>query len=124
MTSLILFPPASPVKFFSLPGSTMNIGEGAFMSCINLITITIPNDSVQQISQNAFEGCRNLKLITIPSCVLSVGRDAFKDCEHLSCGCEIENRNKQFITELITSSKLPRRCTYDCSSLCSAFVVL
>ncbi|EAY01039.1 surface antigen BspA-like [Trichomonas vaginalis G3] len=101
MTTLILFPPASPVKYFALPGSTMNIGKGAFMSCINLITITIPSDSVQRISQNAFEGCRNLKLINIPKCVLSVGRDAFKDCDQLSCGCEIENRSKLFISELI-----------------------
>ncbi|EAX99870.1 surface antigen BspA-like [Trichomonas vaginalis G3] len=100
MTSLILFPPASPVKFFSLPGSTTNIGEGAFMSCINLVSIMIPSDSVIEISQNAFEGC-----------------------DHLSCGCEIENQSKTFLTTLISISKLPSRCTHDCLSLCSIKII-
>ncbi|EAX97656.1 surface antigen BspA-like [Trichomonas vaginalis G3] len=119
LSSLILFPPASDVKFFSLPGTTTNIGEGAFMSCINLLSIMIPSNSVQQISQNAFEGCRNLKMINIPICVKIIGQDAFKDCDQLSCGCQIENRNKTFLFELIEKSKLPRRCIKNCEELCS-----
>ena len=119
MTSLILFPPASKVKFFSLPGSTKTIGEGAFMSCVNLLIVMIPSGSVSTILQSAFEGCSNLKMINIPSSVIEVGDDAFKSCDHLSCECEIENRSKIFLNQLINHCKLPKRCIYDCESLYS-----
>lgn len=116
-TSLILFPPASQVKFFSLPGSTVTISEGAFMSCVNLVSIFIPSNSVANISKSTFDGCINLKMINIPASVIDVGEDAFKGCNQLSCGCLIENKNKTYIDSLITFSKLPQLSTKPCSNM-------
>lgn len=122
MTSLILFPPASKVKFFFLPGSTNTIREGAFMSCVNLISVMIPSGSVATISRSAFEGCTNLKVINIPLSVSEIGEDAFKDCDHLSCDCQIENRSKIYLQQLVGIGKLPKKCIYACEALYSCRV--
>ena len=65
LDSLVLFPPASEVTSFSLPGDTRFINEGAFLSCTNLVSIFIPSDSISYISTSAFESCSSLSLIHI-----------------------------------------------------------
>lgn len=114
MTTLILFPPASSIKYFSLPGTTRTINEGAFMSCTNIISIFIPSNSVTIISNNAFEGCVNLRQVNIPASVQTVGQNVFLNCKSLTCGLEIESSNKEFISSLISSSKLPKTCILPC----------
>lgn len=116
-TSLILFPPAAPIKFFSLPSGTKTITEGAFMSCINLVSILIPTNGISRISNNAFEGCSNLRWINIPISVTFVGSDAFLGCTNLRCGLEIENRSKSFLISLVSNSKLDSVCLNDCLGL-------
>ena len=59
-----------------------NIGEFAFNSCDNLISITIPN-SVTSIGAGAFYGCRALPSFTIPNNVTSIERETFHDCTSL-----------------------------------------
>ena len=53
-----------------------SIGEGAFMSCSSLTSITIP-EGVTSIGGYAFAICSSLTSITIPESVTSIGKDAF-----------------------------------------------
>jgi len=46
-------------------GSVTSIGTHAFINCIDLTTITVP-DSITSIKGGAFLGCSNLESITIP----------------------------------------------------------
>ena len=55
------------------------IGKSAFVDCIGLTSITIP-DNVTSIGYRAFEGCTSLTNITIPDSVTSIGGLAFVDC--------------------------------------------
>ncbi|EAX92799.1 surface antigen BspA-like [Trichomonas vaginalis G3] len=116
-TSLILFPPASSISFFSLPPTTQIISEGAFMSCFNLVSIFIPSNSLSLISNNAFEGCSSLSWINIPICVSDIGEDAFIGCTSLRCGLEIENKNREFLKNIVDVSKLDPQCLHDCASV-------
>lgn len=116
-TSLILFPPASPVKYFALPSKTRNINEGAFMGCKNLIFVFIPSNSVKRISSNAFEGCTCLKMINIPLSVSYIGENVFYGCTSLKCGIEVENKTKSFRETLVNIAKLDVKSMRECLGL-------
>lgn len=116
-TSLILFPPASTVKYFSFPSDTRTINEGAFMSCKNIVSLFIPTNSISRISRSAFENCVNLKWINIPLSVIYIGEDVFLGCRMISCGIEIENKTKEFRENLIKSCKLDSIALKECRGL-------
>ena len=59
--------------------SVTGIGNNAFYSCNNLVSVTIPN-SVTSIGDNAFYFCTNLVSVTIPNSVTSIGDNAFFYC--------------------------------------------
>ena len=59
------------------------IGEAAFLGCISLTSIVIP-DSVTSIDGFAFEGCSSLTSIVIPDSVTSIGDGAFEYCGSLT----------------------------------------
>ena len=59
--------------------SVTSIGDWAFVGCIGLNSITIPN-SVTSIGDHAFESCSSLTSITIPNSVTSIGDYAFSYC--------------------------------------------
>ena len=59
------------------------IGDSAFMDCINLRTVNIP-DSVTTINYRAFIWCSSLASIVIPDSVITIGEEAFKWCEGLT----------------------------------------
>ena len=56
--------------------SVTSIGNEAFLYCLSLTSITIPN-SVTSIGSYAFRDCSSLTSITIPNSVTSIGEDAF-----------------------------------------------
>ena len=63
--------------------SVTSIGDGAFMRCSSLTSITIPN-SVTSIGGSAFYGCSSLTSITIGNSVTSIESGAFESCSSLT----------------------------------------
>ena len=59
------------------------IGNGAFVHCEGLTSLTIPN-SVTHIFGGTFAYCVNLVSLTIGNSVTSIGRDAFAHCYRLT----------------------------------------
>ena len=107
-----------------------SIGNGAFLGCKGLTSITIPN-SVTSIGYETFWGCKGLTSITIPNSVTSIGEFAFYGCSNLT-SVEIPN-SVTSIGELafgacysLTSIAIPNSVTsiggrafFNCSSLTS-----
>ncbi len=67
----------------SIPNSVTFLGGGAFAFCSDLTSVTIPN-SVTSIGDSAFNGCSGLSSVTIGNSVTSIGDSAFKDCSGLT----------------------------------------
>ena len=60
-----------------------SIGEGAFMMCPDLTSVTIP-ETVTKIGQMAFLGCTSLTSVSIPNSVTEIGLWAFGGCSGLT----------------------------------------
>jgi hypothetical protein len=77
-----------PIGAVIIPG-TMNglpvtsIGEGAFMLCPSLTSVTI-SSNVTSIGADAFFECTSLTGLMIPGSVTSIGATAFYDCADLT----------------------------------------
>ena len=112
--NIVVFPPASSIKYFSVPSTIKTIGANAFYKCINIQSIQIQDESVTEISSGAFEDCINLIYINIPKCIKTVGVNAFKNCKNLRCGLLIENTSLSFINRLKNDAKIPSRCFKKC----------
>jgi hypothetical protein len=56
-----------------------NIGEGAFLGCINLKSVKLPV-GLCEIGASAFESCTSLQSITIPKTVQEIDSKAFANC--------------------------------------------
>ena len=61
----------------------VKIGASAFINCISLTTLTIPN-SVFSIEDSAFSGCVGLTSVSIGNSVTSIGKHAFYGCSSLT----------------------------------------
>jgi hypothetical protein len=70
------------LRSVTIPGSVLSIAEYAFDYCPNLTNVTISGD-VDSIGQGAFQYCNSLTSITIPGSVTSIGFDAFYRCVNL-----------------------------------------
>lgn len=117
MTKMYIYPPASPSKFFALSESVTFIAETAFIGCINLESVLIPDNSVETIGSRAFEGCINLRNINIPICVKQVGEGAFHGCSRLLCGSvNFQNKTTSFFNQLRLSG-LSKQSLYECANI-------
>ena len=67
------------VTYMNRTRKVTSIGRKAFLSCIRLTSVTIPN-SVTSIGDEAFMECLGLTSVTIPNSVTSIGDAAFMDC--------------------------------------------
>ncbi|MBQ6830670.1 MAG: leucine-rich repeat domain-containing protein, partial [Clostridia bacterium] len=68
----------------TLEGSPVTtIEEGAFLNCIGLTSVTIPN-SVTTIRASAFSGCTGLTKVTMTDGLEVIGDQAFYACESLT----------------------------------------
>jgi hypothetical protein len=75
--------PAGKSETYTIPSSVITIGDGAFYSCNNLISVTIPS-SATTIGDGAFYSCKNLVSVTIPSSITTIGNYAFYWCHNLT----------------------------------------
>ncbi|RYD29691.1 MAG: leucine-rich repeat domain-containing protein, partial [Verrucomicrobiaceae bacterium] len=81
MTTLIKCPEAKQGSY-TIPGGITNIGDYAFLLCIQMTAITIP-DNVTSIGTSAFSGCASLVEVSIPAKVSSIRDKAFHACGSL-----------------------------------------
>lgn len=61
----------------------MGIGDGAFMDCMSLKSVTMP-ETIEVIAGNAFKNCMSLTSITIPNKVKSIEPNTFQGCSGLT----------------------------------------
>ena len=71
---------------YSIPNSVTTIGEGAFVDCASLTSVTIGN-SVTTIGSSSFEFCTSLTSVTIPKSVTRINDNAFGVCYRLKDVC-------------------------------------
>lgn len=76
-----------------------SIGKGAFLNCIGLTSLIIPN-SVTTIESSAFSGCIALTSLIIPSSVVSIGNYAFSSCSGLK-RVDLKSQNPPAIGEYV-----------------------
>ena len=77
------FNSCSNLSSITIPNSVTNIGEWAFGSCSGLTSVTIPN-SVTSIGSYAFQRCTSLTSVTIPNSVTTIESQAFSGCSGLT----------------------------------------
>ena len=94
----------------TIPNSVTSIGTGAFFKCSSLVSI-IFSDTMISIGTDAFAGCSRLANITIPDSVVSIGNSAFGGCSSLA---------SIIIPNSVVS--IGNRAFYGCSSLASIII--
>ena len=67
------------VTYMNRTRKVTSVGDGAFLHCKGLTSVTIPN-SVTSIGGEAFYYCKGLTSVTIPNSVTSIGFGAFLGC--------------------------------------------
>lgn len=81
-SKLVCYPPCKSGDIYTVPNGVTDIGNMAFIGCLELKKIVIA-DSVTAIGEDAFYGS-GITSITIPSGVAILDGSAFADCESLT----------------------------------------
>lgn len=84
----------SEITYMGTTYKVSSIGNGAFMYCSGLASITIPN-SVTSIGNSAFVECSLLASVVIPNSVTSIGSHAFSYCIGLT-SIKVESGNAKY----------------------------
>ena len=113
-TELIILPPACNIKYFYFPDSVKKIRSSACEAIHSLEVVVLPG-TITTIESDAFKSCKNLRFINIPRNA-TVGQNCFENCNKLQCGLAIENESQEYRDNLISYSKLPRRCLSSCEN--------
>jgi len=74
------------IKTIVIGSGVTTIGDYAFCGCENLISITLPTNSMNLkiIRDYAFYGCKKIASIEIPNSVTTIGNYAFAECANLT----------------------------------------
>lgn len=81
--TLLYYPCGKKGESYKIPDGVTKIGEGAFVSCLNLKNINI-SDSVTEIDIMNFNSCNNLKSVKITNSVKNIGGGgSFECCDNL-----------------------------------------
>ena len=65
------------------------MGAEAFAGCVNLDSITIPqNEILSEIKSGTFSGCSMMTTAIIPPSITYIDPHAFENCESLNIYCE------------------------------------
>lgn len=75
--------PKSKTGSFDIPSPVTSIGNGAFLGCESLTSVTIPN-SLTSIGDYAFYSCSHLTTVILPNTLTTIGDNTFAHCEKLS----------------------------------------
>lgn len=78
-TTLLRYPQSKPGSSYVVPEGVLSIGEEAFLSCQNLVDVSLPN-SLTTIKTVAFSSCISLISINIGDNVVTIGDKAFSSC--------------------------------------------
>ncbi|MBR2876724.1 MAG: leucine-rich repeat protein [Clostridia bacterium] len=81
--NLICYPAGKTETGYTVPKSVITIGEGAFMDCIALTSVTIGED-VEIIGIEAFYGCTALETVTILNSETVIKTNVFYECNALT----------------------------------------
>lgn len=95
------------VEHDGVPYVVTQIGDGAFLGCGGITSITLPS-TLRTIGDSAFRDCSGLTSIVIPRGVTGIGNDAFNGCLNLRSICFLQRSNITHIGD---------RAFYDCLSL-------
>lgn len=76
-TALLQYPMGKKETAYSVPNGVTVIGQSAFFSCSNLVSVDIP-EGVTAIGQSAFSGCSSLMSVDIPKSVTAIATWAFE----------------------------------------------
>ena len=68
---------------YTIPNTTISIGENAFYNCYNLLSVTLPPSSVEKIGNSSFENCSKLTSVTLNEGLKEIGSRAFSQCNSL-----------------------------------------
>lgn len=67
----------------SLPSTLTSLGEGTFVGCNKLVSVTIPG-SVKQVDESAFSYCAGLEQVVLEEGITSLDKFAFSHCTSLT----------------------------------------
>jgi hypothetical protein len=67
----------------NLPNTITTIGENAFFSCDNMVTLDFLPEGLETIGESAFEQCAGLTSVELPSTLKVVSSSAFQQCVNL-----------------------------------------
>lgn len=81
-TTLVQYPAGKPDTGYIVLDHVTTIGDGAFDSCINLVSVTLGN-GVTLIGDSAFYSCDDLAEVSIGTNVTTIGEGAFSWCTAL-----------------------------------------
>ena len=118
MSSFIVLPPKSDIKYFAFPETVENIEQCALAYCTNIEVIFLPK-SIRTIQTMAFYFCKNLRYINIPEGV-QIDDNVFSGCTNLQCGIAIEESNEIYRNKLVEYSKLPKYALSPCIRFCTS----
>lgn len=118
-STLLRFPPKSPVEEYAVPRGVLEIGAHAFQNCRGLKKVVLPDgikkihesafddckqmteinlpESLEEIGAWAFHGCDEMRYFTVPAAVYSIGKYAFGSCESLQ-GIDVQNENEAYMS--------------------------